>query len=88
VTPEQHAAALVWLRFLDARAMQLEAASMGLRPNDPALLDLTGGPLAKLQKFGFLRELPPEVPEPSEAVTEALVALSQRRGHPSKVAVH
>jgi Bacterial extracellular solute-binding protein len=88
VTPEQHAAALAWLQFLEARAMQLEAAKMGLRPNDPELLDLTEGPFAKLKKFGFRRDLPPEAPKPSEAVTEALVSLSQRRGHAAQVAVH
>jgi hypothetical protein len=78
VTPEQHAAAVAWLQFLMGRAMQEEAAKIGLRPNDAALLDMTDGPFAKLKAYGFRRDLPHGGPKPSEAVTKVLVSLAQR----------
>jgi hypothetical protein len=78
VTPEQHAAGLAWLQFLEEKTMQQEAANMWLRPRDPALLDLTDGPFAKLKGYGFRRDVPHGGPKPSEAVTRALVALAER----------
>ncbi|GAC1596627.1 MAG: hypothetical protein NVS4B10_05760 [Myxococcales bacterium] len=88
VTPEQHAAALAWLEFLESRPMQQEAARIGLRPNDPSLLDMTDGPFALLKPYGFRRMLPPAAPKPSAEVTRALVALVQRPHPAVQVAAH
>jgi hypothetical protein len=86
VTPEQHAAGVAWLQFLETKTMQQEAASMWLRPRDPALLDLSEGPFVKLKDYGFRRDVPPGGPKPSEAVTRALVALAERPLPLSRVA--
>lgn len=88
VTPDQRAAGIAWLDFLEAPPMQREAARIGLRPNDPSLLDLDEGPFAQLKAYGFRRTLPPAAPKPKAEVTRALVSLAQRARKPVEIAAH
>ncbi len=81
VTPEQRAAAHVWLAYLRSRPLQERALAYGFRPGDTGVPVRTAdrdNPWNRLAPYGVKVELPPAAKTPDGAVVRNLTVMWNR----------
>ena len=80
-TPEQQAAAKVWLEWLHGSAVQQRALSYGFRPGDPAIPIKTAdanNPFVKYAPYGVQVDIPPVATMPEGAVVRNMMTMWSR----------